>query len=179
MAARCSTAFIPCDVSRASNLRDELKKLIELHVEDVPVDAVVVAQYKKEDVNDPRVVVMVSTRDFDVVSGQHVDFRDVIIGVGVIGARPAFEGYSLDKPSQLKQEVEAADKLDGLFEKVTALWTPWTDETDNIAPLANVDVAEHRFREVNQNAAIDFDLYRDAGIWLSTIFLTYRDTKDE
>jgi hypothetical protein len=146
--------------------------VIAIALPDVQVDAVVVPIYEREDVIEPRVCVMVSTRNIDATQGP--DFRDVVLSVGVIAATAELEGPSLDEDERRQQELKATDAFDDLFEELLALWTPTAD-----APLADQDVAEHRFRLIDQTQAVDFAMYRERGVWLAVLFVTYRDTRDD
>jgi hypothetical protein len=138
----------------------------------VQVDSAVVPTYDREELLDPRICVMVSTRNIDATQGP--DMRDVVLSVGVLAATPELEGPSLDEEQRREQELKATDAFDDLFEQVLALWTP-----TSTAQQAYLDVAEHRWRAIEQTQAIDFSMYRERGVWLAVAFVTYRDTRDD
>jgi hypothetical protein len=159
-------------VSRASDLRDALRDILKAAFPEVQVDSAVVPTYDREELLDPRICVMISTRNIDATQGP--DTRDVVLSIGVLAATPELEGPSLDEEQRREQELKATDAFDDLFEQVLALWTP-----TSTAQQAYLDVAEHRWRSIEQTQAIDFSMYRERGVWLAVAFVTYRDNRDD
>lgn len=156
-------------MSRASNLRDEVKDAIASALPTNTVEVFLVPRYSREELQSgPRIVVRTGGRDVRTMQGP--DERDVIIEVGIVGATP--ESKSSSESINRAAVVAAGDAFDGLMEQVIALWSP-------NGTLSRYGLAEHRFVGISQ--AINFDpnkLYND-GVWLSLIQLTYQDSIDE
>lgn len=161
-------------MSRASELRDALVAELTERLPDETVEAFLVPNYEREDLEDsegnpePRIVVRVAGRDIRVMQGP--DERYVVMDVGVVGIGPA---KTETTPSGYRiEELARCDVYDGLMESVIALWTP-------NGPLVGLALANHRFASISQAIQFDADRLYNASIWLSMIQLTFFDCIDE
>lgn len=161
-------------MSRASDVRDALVDSLSVEFPNNTVEAVVHPLYDRDELsNTPRIPVMVGGRELTI--GQ-VDERRVIIGVGVVGVVKPSEGYSLDAAVRRAKAATASDELDNLMESILALWTPDDDAT---AKFRNGAFAEHAFHDIDQPVLLDYAQYKEKGIWVSVVNITFTDTKDE
>jgi hypothetical protein len=158
-------------VSRKGALRNAVATAIASINPSLPnVEPVVAPLYGTVDLATPRCPVWVAGTTREQVQGP--DWNTAVIGVGVVGVTFNAEGYSLTDDSIREQELQAADALDTLMDQIVAMVTP------NLADQLYL-LADHRFQSVTQPLQMDTALYRENGVWLSAIFLTYLDQMDD
>ncbi len=162
-------------MSRASLLRDAVAKeiadeAITISGVVVPVDRVVLPLYEREKVESPRFYVMIGPREITIDQGP--DTRVVSIGVGLVGAVPELEGYSLTDSDRNPQFLAGNDLLDEAFESLLGLWTP-------NGRLYRKGLAEHSYDAIEQPSGLDANMYRERGLWNLVAFVTYIDSEDE
>jgi hypothetical protein len=158
-------------VSEAGAVRDAVAQALIGLIPSLPnVEAVVAPLYRAVDLSDPRCPVWEAGVEVQQVQGP--DWNTQTIGVGVVGRTFDAEGYSLSEDSIRTQELQAADALNNLLKQITAKVSPET------APELYL-LADHRFQSVSRPMQMDTALYRENGVWLSAIFLTYLDQDDE
>lgn len=156
-------------MSRASDVRDAIITELKSQFPDETVDKFSIPRYSREDLADgPRIAVRTGGRE--LASDQGPDTTDVVIEVGVVGVSPEKSGET-DAAYQ-DEEVAKHDEYDGLLESIIALWIPDGE-------LVDKGMADHAFQSIDQAAQFDANQLYQAGVWLSLIQLTYRDTRDE
>lgn len=136
--------------------------------------AVVRPLYKPEDEDlaegEPAVPVWIGGEE--ITSDQGPDWNTTIIAVGVCGTTFDAEGYSLTQDSIRLQELVRARQLNAILLRIQKLFTPDLDRDLYL-------LADHRFQDISRPIHLDTSLYRENGIWLSALMLTYMDQLDE
>ena len=159
-------------MSRASDLRDEvvLELKDRISIADDRIDAFLVPDFEREELDTPRVGVRIGGRDVDVDQGP--DTRIVTIEIGVLGlTSEANTDDEITKAQFRALQVESADTLDAVMEEILALWSPE-------GPLAYAGLAEHAFAGIEQPAAFDPKQLYDNGVWVAIAKVMFRDTED-
>lgn len=159
-------------MANVPDLRDAIAAKItaELAGDEIPVDVVVVPDYQRDELKGPRVCVM--SQGFNPQSLQELDRNVATIGIGVLGPRKPATGS--DYPSAKgyrQQDVAAMDSLEALIRQVVELWVP-------DGPLSDERLAGYRFQTIERPVPLDVDTYRERGIWMSVLLLTYAELED-